>query len=68
MHRRITISHNIVTGTKYIPSHIEMDTGTTFRGDISSRITNCAGCVQMTYEPIQYECNGTAVRDVSRPR
>jgi len=54
MHRRIIMSHNIVSEIKKIPSRIKIDTPTTFCRNITSIITYCAGCVPMTYEPIHY--------------
>ena len=48
------MSHNVVTKIKKILTRSKIDTAITFWGDMSSIITYCAGCVQVTYEPIQY--------------
>jgi hypothetical protein len=48
------MSDNIVTEIKKLLACIKIDTPTTDCGDMSSIIENCAGCVHMTYEPIQY--------------
>ena len=48
------MSHNLVTEIKKMLTHGEIGTPITFHRDMSSIITNCAGSVQMTNEPLQY--------------
>jgi len=48
------MSHNVVTEIKKILMCSKIDTAVTFWGDMSSMIIDCAGCGQVTYEPIQY--------------
>jgi hypothetical protein len=54
MPRRIMMCHNIVSEIKKNLSLIEIDTSTILSRDMSAMITYCAGCVRMTYEPVQH--------------
>jgi len=48
------MSHHLVTEIKKMLTRSKIGTPITFRGDKSSIITNCAGSVPMTNEPLQY--------------
>jgi hypothetical protein len=48
------MSHNVVAEINNILKRNTIDTAITFGRDIWSIMTYCAGCVQVTYEPIQY--------------
>ena len=54
MHRQIVRSHNLVAEIKEMLTGSKIGTPSTFCGDMSSIITNSAGGVQMTNEPLQY--------------
>jgi hypothetical protein len=54
MHNQTMMSHNVVTEIKIIVTCNKIHLTFTFCGEMLSIITYCAGCVQVTYEPIQY--------------
>jgi len=54
LHSGTIVSHNVVTEIKKIVSCNKIDTAITFCGNMSSIITYCTGCVQVTNEAIKY--------------
>jgi len=48
------MSHNLDTEIEKMLTLGKMGIPITFRGDESSIVTNCAGSVPMTNEPLQY--------------